>query len=66
MDFRKKSCTCEDIRPIVRGKAKAPTEFGIKLDVSLDEHGMARIERQSFIFWQFFERENHENDVVGV
>ena len=36
------------IRPIVRGKAKTPTEFGIKLDVSLDEHGVARIERQSF------------------
>ena len=36
------------IRPIVRGKAKTPTEFGIRLDVSLDEHGMARIERQSF------------------
>ena len=36
------------IRPIVRGKAKTPTEFGAKLDLSLDEHGMARIEKQSF------------------
>jgi hypothetical protein len=36
------------IRPIVRGKAKAPVEFGAKLDVSLDERGMARIERISF------------------
>jgi hypothetical protein len=36
------------IRPIVRGKAKAPVEFGAKLDVSLDERGMARIERMSF------------------
>ena len=36
------------IRPIVRGKAKAPTEFGAKLDLSLDEYGMARIEKQSF------------------
>lgn len=36
------------IRPIVRGKAKAPTEFGIKLDMSIDEYGMARIEKQSF------------------
>ena len=36
------------IRPIVRGKAKAPVEFGTKLDVSLDERGMARIERMSF------------------
>ena len=36
------------IRPIVRGKAKAPTEFGAKLDLSIDDHGMARVERQSF------------------
>lgn len=36
------------IRPIVRGKAKSPTEFGAKLDVSIDEKGMARIERLSF------------------
>lgn len=36
------------IRPIVRGKAKNPTEFGIKLDLSLDEQGMARVEKQSF------------------
>ena len=36
------------IRPIVRGKAKAPVEFGAKLDMSIDEHGMARLERLSF------------------
>ena len=36
------------IRPIVRGKAKAPTEFGAKLDLSVDDFGMARIEKQSF------------------
>ncbi len=36
------------IRPIVRGKAKAPVEFGAKLDLSLDEKGMARIEKMSF------------------
>ena len=36
------------IRPIVRGKAKNPTEFGAKLDMSIDDHGMARIEKQSF------------------
>lgn len=36
------------IRPIVRGKAKAPTEFGTKLDMSLDERGFARLEKQSF------------------
>ena len=36
------------IRPIVRGKAKAPVEFGAKLDMSLDEKGFARLERLSF------------------
>ena len=36
------------IRPIVRGKAKAPTEFGAKLDMSIDENGIARLERLSF------------------
>ncbi len=36
------------IRPIVRGKAKAPTEFGAKLDMSIDEHGLARLEKLSF------------------
>ena len=36
------------IRPIVRGKAVAPVEFGAKMDLSLDEKGMARIEKMSF------------------
>ena len=36
------------IRPIVRGKAKSPTEFGAKLDLSIDEKGMARLEKLSF------------------
>jgi len=36
------------IRPIVRGKAKAPTEFGAKLDMSIDETGMVRLEKLSF------------------
>ena len=36
------------ICPIVRGKAKTPTEFGAKLDLSVDEHGMARLEKLSF------------------
>ena len=35
------------IRPIVRGKAKDPTEFGAKLDLSID-NGFARIEKLSF------------------
>ena len=36
------------IRPIVRGKAGAPVEFGAKLDLSIDENGMARLEKLSF------------------
>ena len=36
------------IRPIVRGKAKSPVEFGAKLDMSIDERGFARLERLSF------------------
>lgn len=36
------------IRPIVRGKAKTPTEFGAKLDMSIDGHGLARLEKLSF------------------
>ena len=36
------------VRPIVRGKAAAPVEFGAKLDLSIDENGMARLEKLSF------------------
>jgi hypothetical protein len=36
------------IRPIVRGKAKSPVEFGAKLDLSVDETGMCRIEKLYF------------------
>lgn len=36
------------IRPIVRGKAATPVEFGAKFDLSLDEKGMAQIEKMSF------------------
>ena len=36
------------IRPIVRGKVKAPVEFGAKLDVSIDEEGYGRLEKVSF------------------
>lgn len=35
------------IRPIVRGKAKKPTEFGVKLNLSID-NGFARVGRLSF------------------
>jgi len=36
------------IRPIVRGKAASPVEFGAKLDLSLDDDNLARIEKLSF------------------
>ena len=35
------------LRPIVRGKAKAPVEFGAKLDISV-VNGFARLEYHSF------------------
>lgn len=35
------------LRPIVRGKVKAPVEFGAKLDISVS-NGFARLEKQSF------------------
>ncbi|MBP2663054.1 MAG: putative transposase, partial [Firmicutes bacterium] len=35
------------IRPIARGKAKAPVEFGLKLDISV-VNGFVRLENQSF------------------
>ena len=34
-----------NLRPIVRGKAKTPVEFGAKYDVSVDEKGHARLEK---------------------
>lgn len=36
------------IRPIVRGKAKSPVEFGAKLDMSINESGIARLEHLCF------------------
>ena len=35
------------LRPIVRGKAKSPVEFGAKLDISVVD-GFVRLEKQSF------------------
>lgn len=35
------------LRPIVRGKIKAPVEFGAKLDISIS-NGFVRLEKQSF------------------
>ena len=34
------------IRPIVRGKADAPVEFGVKMDLSLDEKGIYKTTTQ--------------------
>ena len=36
------------LRPIVRGKVKAPVEFGAKFDLSIDSAGYGRIEKISF------------------
>ena len=36
------------LRPIVRGKATAPVEFGAKFDLSLDTEGYGRIEKARF------------------
>lgn len=36
------------VRPVMRGKASKPTEFGAKLHLSIDERGFARIEYLSF------------------
>ena len=36
------------LRPIVRGKVKAPVEFGAKFDLSIDNEGYGRIETISF------------------
>jgi len=35
------------VRPIVRGKSKAPVEFGAKVDLSI-ENGLGRLEKISF------------------
>ena len=37
------------IRPIVRGKTKAPVEFGAKFDLSIDDSGLGRIEKISYL-----------------
>lgn len=43
------------VRPIVRGKQHKPTEFGAKLNVSLDANGLARVDRHS---WDAFHEGN--------
>ena len=48
------------VRLIVRGKATAPVEFGAKLDLSIDEHGMARLEKL------FFDAYNESDVLIGA
>ena len=48
VDHRIVSITQPWLRPIVRGKVKAPVEFGAKFDLSLDSEGYGRIEKISF------------------
>lgn len=48
VEHRIVSITQPWLRPVVRGKAKAPAEFGAKLDLSIDSEGYGRIERISF------------------
>ncbi|MCR4573525.1 MAG: IS5 family transposase [Lentisphaeria bacterium] len=48
VDARIVSVSQPYIRPIVRGKVRAPIEFGAKYDVSVDEKGHARLEKLSF------------------
>ena len=48
------------IRPIVRGKAKSPVEFGAKIDMSIDENGMACLEKLSFDAY------NEEDVLIGA
>ena len=48
VDHRIVSLQMPFIRPIVRGKTNKPVEFGPKFDMSLDESGLARIEKFSY------------------
>lgn len=48
VDKRIVSISQPHVRPVIRGKAKSPVEFGAKYDVSIDEKGHARLEKQSF------------------
>jgi len=61
---KNKSHRCDDrivsisqpwVRPIVRGKQHKPTEFGAKINASLDADGLARIDRHS---WDAFHEGN--------
>lgn len=49
------------VRPIVRGKQHKSTEFGAKINVSLDANGLARVDRHS---WDAFHEGNDLPDQV--
>lgn len=49
------------IRPIVREKAKSPTEFGTKLDISIDERGYSQIE---YIFFSAYNESQYLQESV--
>lgn len=63
------SLTQPEIRPIVRGKAKQPVEFGPKVDLSITD-GVVNIERFSFDSFNestdFASTIDHYKDVHGV
>ena len=48
MEHRIVSISQPWLRPIVRGKVKAPVEFGAKFDLSPNNEGYGRIEKISF------------------
>ncbi|MCH4035784.1 MAG: transposase [Lachnospiraceae bacterium] len=48
VDHRIVSISMPFIRPIVRDKTNKPVKFGSKFDMSLDESGLARIEKFSY------------------
>lgn len=48
VEHRIVSITQPWVRPVVRGKAKAPVEFGAKFDLSRDSDGYRHIEKISF------------------
>jgi len=48
------------VRPVVRGKANANTEFGAKVHISTDDGGYVRVERMSFDVF------NESEDLVGA
>ena len=84
--YQNKTHRCEDrivslsepfVRPIVRGKAKSPAEFGAKLDLSIDNNGNARVEKISFdaydesemlksIVERYYERNGYDPERVLV